>query len=196
MIDHYPALSPRLYQALELAFRLHGRDARKSSQVPVLAHLLSVCGLVLYDGGDEDEAIAALLHDTLEDKPGEISRAELAQRFGNRVLTLIETATDTPPDFAGGAKPPWRQRKEAYLQHVRQSAPALLRVTIADKIDNVRALLADHRREGDQLWRRFNAGKADQLWYYQSVVEACEAAGANGPLFDELRRLVGELGML
>jgi (p)ppGpp synthase/HD superfamily hydrolase len=196
MADTLLPLSPRLYEALKLAFDLHGHDARKSSQVPVLAHLLSVCALVQYDGGDEDEAIAALLHDTLEDKPEQVTRAEIARRFGDRVVALIEAATDTPSDFVGGAKPPWRQRKEAYLRHVRQSAPANLRVTIADKVDNVRAILADHRREGDQVWSRFNAGKDDQLWYYQSVIQAYDDAGASGPLLDELRRLVSQLGRL
>jgi (p)ppGpp synthase/HD superfamily hydrolase len=186
-------LSPRLQQALDYAIQLHGRNARKHSQVPILAHLLSVCALVQHDGGDEDEAIAALLHDSLEDKPGETSPAVLSKRFGPRVLELIQLATDTPPDYAGGPKPPWRDRKERYLEHVRQASPANLRVTVADKVDNLRAMLADYRRVGDSLWDRFNAGKPDQLWYYQSVLAAYKEAGFSGPLLDELDRLVGQL---
>ena len=186
-------LSPRLQDALHYAIRLHGRDARKQSQVPILAHLLSVCALVQQDGGDEDEAIAALLHDVLEDKPRETSPAVLSERFGPRVLALIQLATDTPPDYAGGPKPPWRDRKERYLEHVRHASPSTLRVTIADKVDNVRAILADYQRVGESLWNRFNAGKADQLWYYQSALAAYKEAGFSGPLLDELDHLVGQL---
>jgi (p)ppGpp synthase/HD superfamily hydrolase len=187
-------VTPRLYAALQTAFELHGRDTRKASSVPYLAHLLSVCAMVQLDGGDEDEAIAALLHDALEDKPQEISRAEIARRFGERALQIIEISTDTPPDYRGGPKPPWRERKQAYLDHVCTIEPGLLRVTIADKIDNVRAMLADHARIGDELWSRFKAGPQEQLWYYRSSVAAYEAAGVEGPLMGELRRLVGELG--
>ena len=186
-------ISARLYQALELAFRLHGHDARKQSAVPYLAHLLSVCALVQLDGGDEDEAIAALLHDALEDKPQQTNRQEIVSLFGAKVLALIETSIDTPADYVGGVKPPWRQRKENYLAHVRHSDPAMLRVTIADKIDNTRALLSEYRRLGDRLWERFNAGKDDQLWYYQAALAAYGEAGVRGPLLDELSRLVGQL---
>ncbi len=186
-------LSPRLQEALDYAIELHGRDTRKKSPVPVLAHLLAVCALVQQDGGDEDEAIAALLHDSLEDKPGETNPALLFDRFGPRVLALIQLATDTPADYAGGPKAPWRERKERYLAHVRRADPATLRVTVADKIDNVRAMLADYQRFGESLWERFNAGKADQLWYYQSALAAYKEAGFKGPLLDELDRLVREL---
>ena len=158
-----------------------------------MAHLFSVCTLVQYDGGDEDEAIAALLHDTLEDKPQETSRQEIRNLFGDRVLALIDAATDTPADYAGGAKPPWRRRKEEYLQHIRQTNPSRLRVTIADKVDNVRALHAEYRRRGEGLWQRFNAGKMDQLGYYRSAAEAYHLAGVRSALLDELVRLVQEL---
>jgi len=186
-------ISPRLSEAVDYAVRLHGRDARKGSPVPVLAHLLGVCALVQGDGGDEDEAIAALLHDALEDKPGQTSSGEIAARFGPRVLRLVQAATDTPPDYAGGAKPPWRERKQRYLEHIRRTPAELLRVTVADKLDNVRSVLADYRRLGESVWTRFNAGKKDQLWYYRSASEAYGAAGFSGPLLDELTRLVAEL---
>jgi len=186
-------ITPDLYKAFKLAFKLHGHDARKESNVPYIAHLLAVCALVQLDGGGEDEAIAALLHDTLEDKPEEINREEIIIRFGEKVLKIIEVSTDTPPDFAGGKKPPWKERKEAYLKHIRLTDPSLLRVTIADKIDNARAILADHQRLGDKVWERFNAGKEDQLWYYKSCVEAFNATGYSGPLLEELRRLVDQL---
>ena len=96
MGDKLSQVTPRLYEALQYTFKLHDRDARKASSVPYLAHLLSVCALVQQDGGDEDEAIAALLHDALEDKPEKISRAEIVERFGERVLRIIGSAIDPP----------------------------------------------------------------------------------------------------
>jgi (p)ppGpp synthase/HD superfamily hydrolase len=179
-----------MYEALELAFKLHGHDLRKSSQVPYIAHLLHVCALVLQDGGDEDEAIAALLHDALEDKPEKINQNKIRKRFGERVVSIVLISTDTPADYKGGPKPPWHTRKEAYLRQVRQADPSLLRVTVADKLDNARSMLADYRRIGEELWERFNAGKEDQLWYYHNAVDTYRAVGFSGPLLDELDGLV------
>ena len=196
MTDKQYSITPRLYEALQLTIDLFGHDARKSSPVPALSHLLSVCAMVQFDGGDEDEAIAALLHDTLEDKPQFITREEIQKRFGARVLEIIEVSTDTPQDYQGGPKPPWRERKQGYLDHVRKTDPALLRVTIADKVDNVRAILADHQRIGGELWQRFNAGQADQAWNYQEAVKAYEQAGFQSPLLKELKRFVTELSAL
>ena len=186
-------LTHRLFEALELAVKVHGRDARKQSKVPVLAHLLGVCALVQHHGGTEDEAIAALLHDTLEDKPEMVSAKDISTRFGPEVLALVRVATDTPDGYAGGPKPPWRERKEAYLKHVRETDPSLLLVTVADKVDNLRALLADYARIGEPFWDRFNAPKANQLWYYRAAAEAYRTAGFSGPLLVELERLVGAL---
>jgi (p)ppGpp synthase/HD superfamily hydrolase len=158
-----------------------------------MAHLLSVCALVQLDGRNENEAIAALLHDALEDKPEEINREQIIHHFGKDVLKIIEISIDTPSGYAGGQKPPWKERKRAYLKHVRQTDPSLVRVTIADKIDNARAILADHQRFGDEVWERFNAGKENQLWYYRSCVKAFDATGYKGPMLEELRSLVGQL---
>jgi (p)ppGpp synthase/HD superfamily hydrolase len=108
MANENPQITPRLYRALELAFKLHGHDLRKQSTVPYIAHLLSVCAIVQLDGGGEDEAIAALLHDALEDKPEEITRGDITNSFGEEVLKFIEVSTDTPPDYSGGQKPPWK----------------------------------------------------------------------------------------
>jgi len=191
--DKKHKITPRLYRALTIAFKLHGHDARKKSAVPYIAHLLTVCALVQLDGGSEDEAIAALLHDSLEDKPEEINREEISQCFGEDVLKIIEVSTDTPSDFTGGQKPPWKERKVAYLEHIRHTDPSLLRVTIADKIDNARAILADHLRLGDEVWERFNAGKEDQLCFYRGCVEAFDLSGYSGPMLEELRSLIGKL---
>ena len=187
------AISPRLRDALCLADRLQGHDTRKQSPGPMLAHLLGVCALVQHDGGDEDEAIAALLHDALEDKPEQITLAKIEESFGPKVASIVVVATDTPPDFGGGRKPPWRQRKERYLDTIRGSDPSLLRVTVADKVDNLRAILADYRRLGESFWSRFSAPKGDQLWYYRAALEAYHTSGFSGPLLNELERLVGEL---
>jgi (p)ppGpp synthase/HD superfamily hydrolase len=193
MKDNSPQISLRLYKALQFTFKLHGRDSRKASNIPYMAHLLSVCALVQQDGGDEDEAIAALLHDALEDKPEETNRSEITELFGERVAAIIEVSIDTPPEYKGGVKPPWRQRKESYLAHIRSVEPAYLRVTVADKLDNVRSILADYARVGDKLWERFNAGWEDQLWYYESAVKAYDEAGFRGSMLDELSHLVVEL---
>jgi len=193
MSDKSTQISPRLYEALQFTFKLHGHDARKASTIPYMAHLLSVCAMTQQDGGDEDEAVAALLHDALEDKPEETSRKEITELFGERVVLILEVSIDTPLDYKGGVKPPWRVRKEAYLAHARTVHPSLLRVTIADKIDNARSILADYGRVGNELWERFNAGREDQLWYYESAVAAYDTAGFRGPLLEELRRLVVQL---
>jgi (p)ppGpp synthase/HD superfamily hydrolase len=105
----------------------------------------------------------------------------------------VEACTDTPVDYKGGAKPPWRDRKTAYLAHIKSGDPRARRVALADKLDNARAILADHRQVGDQLWSRFNSGKEDQLWFYRSVASAFREAGAVGFLIDELEDVVTQL---
>jgi (p)ppGpp synthase/HD superfamily hydrolase len=173
---------------------------RKGTRIPYIAHLLSVCALVLEDGGDEEEAVAALLHDSLEDHPEEVCRDEIRNRYGARVLSLVEGATDTPPDYKGGEKPPWKDRKKAYAEHVRSAGPDMLRLSLADKLHNARAILADYRRIGDALWGRFNVGKSEPveirreiLWYYRSLIVAFRDAGASGYLIEELERTIAEL---
>lgn len=191
-----PFLTPRFEEALVFASRVHAHDLRKGTSIPYLAHVLGVCALVLVDGGDEDEAIAALLHDALEDHPETVQRDDIRERFGPRVLRLVEGCTDTPADFAGGAKPPWRDRKLAYLEHLREAGLDGYRVSLADKVDNARAILADYRALGDELWSRFRAGRAEQLWYYRSLVTAFRDIGVRGWLIDELDAIVSELEVL
>ncbi len=187
-----PILTEKFGRALQQAFELHGADVRKGSSIPVMAHLLSVCSLVLYDGGCEDEAIAALLHDALEDKPELINRQDIEQGYGEKVLKIIETSTDTPPDFAGGVKPPWRLRKKAYLKHAGQAGPALLRVTVADKVDNARAMLRDYRQVGIKMWSRLTPGRKTKL-VLTANPSGLPAAGSPVPLLVELTKLVTKL---
>ena len=189
-------ITHRFQEALRYAVDLHAGDVRKGTSVPYIAHLLSVCALVLEDGGDEEEAIAALLHDALEDHPEDTSREEIRQRFGTRVLALVEACTDTPPDYRGGKKPSWRTRKEAYLQHLIAARPDELRIALADKLHNARATLADYRRIGNDLWKRFTVGKTEQLWYYRMLVDAFRKAGATGHMIQEFERIVSELEKL
>lgn len=186
-------LSDRFQTALAFAFRVHGQDRRKGGPTPYFAHLMSVCALVLSDGGNEDEAIAALLHDMLEDHPREVTRADLERLFGPRVRYLVEVCTDTPPDYTGGERPPWHGRKGAYLDHIRATPPADLRVPLADKLDNARSVLADYQRLGDDLWAIFTVGKEGQLWFYREAVGAFRHAGVRSPMLDELERVVEEI---
>jgi (p)ppGpp synthase/HD superfamily hydrolase len=185
--------TPRFLDALNYAVKLHGNDVRKGTSIPYIAHLFGVCSLTLIDGGTEEEAIAALLHDSLEDHPEETDREIIAKRFGEEVLAIIEGCTDTPEDYKGGVKPPWKQRKENYLKHLSNATPKVLRVSLADKLDNARAILADYRQIGEALWSRFNAGKEEQLWYYQSLLSVFRASGIKGFLIDEFEHTVVEL---
>jgi len=189
-------LTERFENALVYCVQLHRNQQRKGKPVPYIAHLLSVSALVLEDGGNEDEAIAALLHDALEDQPDKTSREEIARRFGQQVLSLVNSCTDTPITYQGGIKPPWRQRKEAYLSHLRTGANGAMRVALADKVHNGRELVADYQREGEKVWMRFHAGKGDQLWYYRSLRLAFREGGAGGQLFDTFEKVLSELEQL
>jgi (p)ppGpp synthase/HD superfamily hydrolase len=166
-------LTTRVDRAVELAHRVHRRQARKGTQIPYLAHVLGVAAIVLEDGGSEDEAIAALLHDSIEDAPDDFPvasvRREIREKFGEVVLAIVEHCTDTDVQ----PKPAWRARKARYLAALEQAPEISLRVSAADKLHNVRALIRDYRTHGDSLWDRFNpdAGKHGTLGYYRALVE-------------------------
>ena len=143
----------------------------KESLCRIWPHLLSVSSFVLEDGGSEDEAIAALLHDALEDHPDMITYEDIASGFGAQVADIVRACSDTPDDFMGGKKPPWKERKQAYLGHLKHSSPEVLRVALADKLHNSSDLLADLQIHGEAVWNRFNAGKKDQVWFYQQLLK-------------------------
>ena len=185
------ALSSRFEEALLFATQLHARQRRKGTDIPYIAHLLGVTSIVLENGGDEDEAIAALLHDAIEDQGGAPTREEIRRRFGDTVVAIVDGCTDTEVI----PKPPWRERKEAYIVHIREASPAVRLVSTADKLHNARAVLADYRVLGDALWWRFTAGKDGTLWYYRSIVNALREAGMT-PLVEELDRVVSEIERL
>ena len=181
-------LSPRFADAVSFALAAHGEQTRKGTDIPYISHLLAVASLVLEAGGDEDMAIAGLLHDTIEDTA--TTAADIAAAFGPRVAAIVEGCTDTDET----PKPPWRGRKERYLAHLRSpDTPAeVLVVSRADKLHNARTMLLDHRTLGDAFWSRFNAGVDEQRWYLSSVVEVFTER-LPGPMTDELRRIRDEL---
>jgi (p)ppGpp synthase/HD superfamily hydrolase len=181
-------LTPRFVEALAYAAAVHAGQSRKGTTVPYVAHVLGVCALVLEDGGGEDEAIAALLHDAVEDGGGLPVLAEIRRRFGDRVAEIVWACSDTDET----PKPPWKERKVRYIAHVRAAGADARRVSCADKLHNARAILRDYRLEGERLWERFNAPADEQLWYYRALVEAFQQPGRT-PLVDELERVVGQL---
>lgn len=161
-------LGKRFQSALVFAAQGHARQNRKGTQVPYLAHLLAVASLVLEAGADEDTAIAALLHDMVEDQGGRWVYEEIRSRYGERVAAMVADCTDSFEIF----KPPWRSRKEAYLAHLRQlKDPGARLISLADKVHNARCLVADLKQEGVQTLRRFNGGVEGTLWYYQSLAQ-------------------------
>ena len=182
-------LSPRFDEALVYASRLHADQSRKVSGVPYIAHLLGVASIALEYGANEEEAIAALLHDAIEDQGhGGRTREEIRRRFGETVLAIVEGCTDTDQE----PKPPWRARKEAYIAHLADAPASVRLVSAADKLYNARAVLANYRTEGDAVWDRFNGKKEGTLWYYRALVTAFRQHGAT-PLVEELARVVDEL---
>ena len=190
-VDPGAPLTARFTEALMYATTLHATQRRKGANVPYIAHLLGVTALVLEDGGDEDEAIAALLHDAVEDQGGQETLAAIRQRFGERVARIVVGCTDadTIP------KPPWRGRKEQYIAHLRHAPPDVRRVSLADKLHNARAILRDLRLDGDAIWDRFKGGKEGTYWYYRTL-SAVFRETDSGPNADELARVVAEMDAL
>lgn len=159
-------MGPRFSAALAFANKIHGKQHRKGTRIPYISHLLAVTSLVIEAEGNEDMAIAALLHDAAEDQGGERTLARIRKRFGPRVANIVESCSDTMVH----PKPDWRVRKKAYLAAIPNKPPRALVVSLADKVHNANSMLEDYRKEGERLWKRFNASKEDQLWYYRSLV--------------------------
>ena len=181
-------LTSRFEEALTYAVRLHAGQYRKGTKIPYATHLLSVASIALTHGANEDEAIAALLHDAIEDQGGAAAREEIRRRFGDKVVEIVDGCTDAEVI----PKPPWRPRKEAYIAHLRKASPAVRLVSASDKLDNARAILADYRVVGESLWKMFHGGRDGTLWYYRELVKAFRDGGST-PLVEELDRVVSEL---
>jgi GTP pyrophosphokinase len=180
--------SARFRDALVYAAELHEGQTRKASDVPYVAHLLGVTSIALEHGADEDEAVAALLHDAVEDQGGQRTADDIRRRFGERVISIVLgcTDTDTVP------KPPWRERKEQYIAQIEHASPSVWLVAAADKLHNVRSILADYRRLGDDVWTRFHGGKEGTLWYYRTLARLLRTKAPQA-LAAELDRVVSEL---
>ena len=182
------ALTARFHRALVYAARLHARQFRKGTSRPYIGHLLGVTSIVLTHGGDEDEAIAALLHDAVEDQGGKPRLREIRRKFGARVARIVDGCTDSDVE----PKPPWLERKTEYLRHLRHANSSVRLVSAADKLYNARETLEDLRRHRDALWKRFKGGKQGTLWYYREVAKILRGKGPKA-LAAELDRVVREL---
>ncbi|MDT7759897.1 MAG: hypothetical protein QOH27_5795 [Mycobacterium sp.] len=163
-----PILTERFDEALAYVAHLHRTQLRKGGDIPYLGHLLSVSSLVIEGGGTETQAIAGLLHDAVEDQGGAPILAEIRAKFGDDVATIVDQCSDT--DVV--PKPPWKARKEAYIAHLDTASDDTILVSLADKLDNARALLRDYRIVGAELWQRFSVNDPmEHLWYYRSLLE-------------------------
>jgi len=160
-------LGPRFLRAFRFAAEKHAKQTRKASTIPYIAHLMGVASLVLEAGGDEDLAIAALLHDVVEDCGGMPMLKEVRRRFGNRVAKVVDGCTDADTD----PKPPWRARKEKYIARLKREDADTRLISAADKLNNVRSILSDYRAIGESVWSRFNGGREGTLWYYRTLLD-------------------------
>lgn len=189
-------LGQKFDDALALASKLHRNQNRKDAPIPYLSHLMAVAGIVLeanaYHQMDnlEDVAIGALLHDSIEDQGHKIRLEEIREKFGDTVHRIVLECSDAIVTKKGQVKPPWRERKEAYLAKITSKSQETLLVSCADKLHNARCIMFDHDRMGDVVWDRFNAGKEGTVWYYESLVKEFENAWPGNPILSDFRALV------
>ena len=185
-------LSPKFEKALVYATRIHGAQLRKKTGIPYIAHILGVTAIAMEYGGNETEAIGALLHDAVEDCGGKKRLRDIERKFGKAVAKIVDGCTDTYET----PKPPWRERKEAYIAHLKDSDASTRLVSDSDKLHNTRALLAELRRHGEEVFDRFAGKKDGTLWYYRALVNAFGQHGDHTDLIDELDRVVTEIEKL
>jgi (p)ppGpp synthase/HD superfamily hydrolase len=193
VVRHKPnkGFSKRFERALVYATRLHAKQFRKGTNRPYVGHLLAVASIVIQFGGDEDMAIAALLHDAVEDQGGLSRLREIKKKFGKRVARIVDGCTDAYVE----PKPPWLERKCEYLKKVAGEPADVQLVSAADKLGNARDILQDVRSEGPSVFERFNGKIEGTLWYYRSIVQEFRKAG-HKDLVEELDRVVTALGLL
>jgi len=173
-------ISTRFRQALDYTCELHAEHARKGSDVAYISHLLGVVSLAIEYGASEDEAIAALLHDAVEDCGGAETCQAIREKFGEEVTRIVMACSDTDEI----PKPPWKERKEQYLAHLQGEDSSVRLVSCCDKIHNLRSILSDYRESGDEVFHRFKAGKEGTLWYYQQLSLIFNALGPERPARD------------
>jgi (p)ppGpp synthase/HD superfamily hydrolase len=184
-------LSRKFEQALVYATRIHAGQMRKKTRIPYIAHILGVTSIALEYGADETEAIGALLHDAVEDCGGAKRLRDIERKFGKAVAKIVDGCTDTDQT----PKPPWLQRKKAYVAHVSHAPQGVQLVSASDKLHNVRSALMAYRRDGEKLWDRFKGGKQGTLWYYRALVSAFAGKRVE-PLVRELDRVLTQVERL
>ena len=184
-------LSRQFEKALTYATRIHGGRLRKKTRIPFIAHILGVVAIAMEYGANETEAIGALLHDAVEDCGGAKRLRDIDRKFGKDVARIVQGCTDTDQT----PKPPWLERKKAYVAHVGHAPMSTKLVSASDKLHNVRAILMDYREEGERLWSRFNGGKQGALWYYRALVKAFTGKRIES-LVQELNRTLTQLELL
>jgi (p)ppGpp synthase/HD superfamily hydrolase len=179
-------LTKKFDDALVFAHQLHRNQVRKDTRIPYVAHLMSASALVLENAGDEDQAIAALLHDAVEDQGGEATLRAIQQRFGNEVAAMVRDCSDSLPDDRLG----WRARKENYLDSLHLKPKRSLLVSLAGKTHNAECILQDFHEPGaTTLWARYSEGVSGVRWYYQKLV-GIFSEKMSGPLADRFARAV------
>ena len=185
-------ISHRFVEAVTLATQLHGQQRRKLWDVPYVGHLLRVAGIVLEHGGNEDAAIAAMLHDAVEDQGGAATADKIARCFGPGVAENVLALSDTDQV----PKPPWRSRKETHLARLADAPPVVRLIKAADQLDNVSSLLVAYRTMGEAVWEHFRGGREGTLWYAREVLRILRRNGSGTPLVEELAHRVAELERL
>ena len=188
----YPLLSARFQNAMTYALELHRNQIRKGTRIPYAAHIISVAALVLEYGGDEDAAIGGLLHDAAEDQGGQKTLDEIRRLYGDKVAEVVADCTDAWEQ----PKPPWRERKEKYIEHLYSASTETLLVSCADKLHNARSILGDYRICGEAIWARFCGGKSGSLWYYRALADTYKTLRVNANLASELERTVAQVERL
>jgi (p)ppGpp synthase/HD superfamily hydrolase len=182
-------LSEKFVQAVDYANEVHKGHMRKGTQIPYISHLMAVASLVMESGGSEDEIIAALLHDAVEDGGGKPVLDKIKDRFGQNIASIVDDCTETYED----PKPPWKGRKESYISHIKEGSPSVKLVSCADKLHNVRCILSDYRQVGEVLWDRFSVSKEETLWFYQSMADVLCASGKGLKAYADLGNAVKDL---
>lgn len=192
-------LTYRFMEALQWAAWAHQGQIRKGSRTPYISHPMAVAGLVMEHGSDEDQVIAALMHDLVEDQGGMDTLLQIKHRFGACVADIVDGCSDDAP-LRGEPKKPWKERKERYLEHLAHASPAILLVSLADKVHNLRTIVTDLRELGDEAWERFTAKKEGSVWYYGELFgifsQACEKGKVPSPLFAEFKTSIEEMRRL
>jgi (p)ppGpp synthase/HD superfamily hydrolase len=183
--------SPRIVDAFAFTYELHRGQMRKGSPTPYITHLMSVAAIVGRHGGDEDQVIAALLHDAVEDQGGQATLRRIRERFGDDVAAYVAGCSDSD----ARPKPPWRERKEEFIERARQASAKLRLIIAADKLDNVRSLVGDLHERGNAAWKVFKGDRDDTLWYYAEMVRALSREWSH-PLLRELAEAVDLLHRL